>query len=161
MRGSVVGILLSLLAGLPGYCQSPSDVVISFDHIVRPRLSRRSSDPALLWLRLKNNSRAPIQVFAAAAEAGADGVEIVQEIVGTGAKPASGWISPPAHYSPVNESTIEEIQPNSDLLFSVPLNHVGPTWSLRITFQSGRQRQGTVDFTWAKVPVKERSAWKK
>lgn len=90
-------------------------------------------------------------------------MEIVHEIVeDSGAKPEPGWISPPEHYSPVNEATTVEVEPNSDLLFSVPLNHVGPWWRLRITLiRSGHQPQGTLDFTWADVPPKERSAWKK
>jgi hypothetical protein len=89
-------------------------------------------------------------------------MELVHEIVATpGARrPAAGWISPPEHYSPINEVTSVEIQPNRDLLFSVPLNHVGPAWRLQIAFQSGRHRQGTADFTWAGIPAKERSAWR-
>jgi hypothetical protein len=156
------GLLLSILTGRPGFSQNPSGVSISFDRVVRPPPSRQTSDSAQLWLRLRNNRRAPIQMLASAPEGGADGVEIVHEIVeDPGAKPASGWISPPEHYSPVNEATTLEIQPNSDQLFSVPINHVGPSWRLRITYQSGRRREGTVDFTWAGVPVKERNAWKK
>ncbi len=101
-------------------------------------------------------------MLATPAEAGSQGPEIVHEIVeDTGAKPSSDWISPPEHYSPVGEATTLEIQPKSDVLFSVPLNHVGPSWRLRITYQSARHREGTVDFTWAGVPVKERNSWKK
>jgi hypothetical protein len=156
------GLLLSILIGRPGFSQSLPGVSISFDHVVRPAPSREASDSGLLWLRLKNDSRASIQVLATAPQTGADGVEIVHEIVeDPGAKPSADWISPPQRYSPVNEATTLEIQANSNQLFSVPINHVGPSWRLRITYQSGRRREGTVDFTWADVPVKERSAWKK
>jgi len=153
---------LAALLAQTVFPESVADVSISFDHVVRPAASRQDIDSALLWLRLKNNGRGPIQVLASAPQADADGVEIVHEIIeDPGAKPTSGWISPPEHYSPVNEATTVEIQPHADLLFSVPLNHVGPAWRLRITYQSGRHREGTADFTWAGVPTKERSAWKK
>jgi len=152
----------AVAAGL-GFSQSPGGVSLTFDHVQRAS-QRNGSDPDLLSLRLRNNGGAPIRVLATASEPGAEGVEVVHEIVAASgsSKPASGWISPPAHYSPINEATTVEIQPDSDLLFSVPLNHVGPSWRLRIAFQrSGRQPQGVVDFTWANVPIKERAAWKK
>jgi len=138
-------------------------VIVAFDHVVPTATSRQKVDFALLWLRLKNNSRAPIQVLASAPEAGADGVGIVHEILkAQSAKPEPGWISPPGHYSPVNEAATVEVPPNRDLLFSVPLNHVGPSWYMRITFvRSGHQPQGTLDFTWADIPPKERASWKK
>jgi hypothetical protein len=153
-----------LLAAL---ATSPASVSISFDHVARPAAARRDVDSAVLFLRMKNNGRVPIQVFASPPQTGAGGLEVIHEIVPASgsAKPDSGWISPPDRYSPVNESTTVEIQPNTDLLFSVPINHVGPTWLLRITFESvrqkGRSQEGMVDFTWAQVPVKERGAWKK
>jgi hypothetical protein len=160
------GFVFASLLGTLGFSQSQSGVSLSFDRVVRPAASRRDSDPAVLWLRLKNNSRAPIRVLAGAAEGGAEGVELVHEIVrDSGAsKVESGWITPPSRYAPVNSTTTVEIQPKSDLLFSVPLNHVGPSWRLQITFdivrRQARQEEGTVDFTWAGVPVKERDAWK-
>jgi hypothetical protein len=158
------GLVLAALAGSSGLSQNQAGISVSFDHVQR---APRSDDPDLLWLRMKNSGHNPIQVLATAPEAGAEGVELVHEIV-QDSKPLSGWISPPEHYSPVNETTTVEIQPNTDLAFSVPLNHVGPSWLLRITFEvvnpkvrSDRQPQGTVNFTWASVPIKERSAWKK
>jgi len=152
---------LLILAGLtcPGFCHSAAPVTVSFDHLVRPAPSRRNIDTAALWLRLRNNTPAVLQVLATAPEAGGDGVELVHEIVEDGArKPGSGWISPPERYSPISEATTIQIQPHAELLFSVPLNHVGPSWRLRIAF--GPRPQDTVDFTWADVPPKERAAWK-
>jgi len=156
-------ILLAALIASPGLSQNQVAVSVAFDHVVLPTAPRQNNDTAVLWLRLRNNSRSPIQVLASAPEAGADGVEIVHEIVEAPAvKPHPGWISPPEHYSPVNEATTLDVQPASDLLFSVPLNHVGPSWRMRITFlPSGHEPQGTLDFTWADVPPKARSAWKK
>jgi hypothetical protein len=160
------GLVLATVLGQAGFGQSHNGVSLSFDHVVRPAASRKDSEIGLLWLRLKNNSGAPIRVLAGAAQDGAEGVEVVHEIVedsGSG-KPASGWIAPPSRYSPVNAATTVEIQPKSDLLFSVPLNHVGPSWRLQITFESvrpqARRQESTVDFTWAGVPAKERDAWK-
>jgi hypothetical protein len=155
-------VVAAVAAGL-GFSQSPSAVSLSFDRVQRAS-PHKDSDPDLLALRLRNNSRTPIQVLATAPEAGAQGVEVVHEIVPAPGplKLAKEWIAPPAHYSPINETTTVEIQPHSDLLFSIPLNHVGPSWRVRITFQrAGQDKQGTVDFTWEEVPIKERSAWKK
>jgi hypothetical protein len=151
----------------PGFSQIQSGVSISFDHVVRPAASRRDSDIGVLWLRLKNNSRAPIQVLAGAAEGGAEGVELVHEIVrdSPASKAAPGWITPPSRYAPVNATATLEIQPKTDLLFSVPVNHVGPSWGLQITFEfvrpEARREESTADFSWAGVPAKERDAWKK
>jgi hypothetical protein len=154
-------LVLAALTALLASAQPQPAVSLSFDHVDRATPARKNLDPGLLWLRIGNSGRTSIQVLAGAAEAGAEGVEVVHEIVSDG-KPAPGWISPPAHYSPISEATLVEIKPNSDLLFSVPLNHVGPSWRLSITFErAGRQPEGTVDFTWAGVPTKERSAWKK
>jgi hypothetical protein len=155
-------VSLGCLVGQRGYSQSPASVSLSFDHVTHPPPSRKDIDSDLLWLRIRNNSHTPIQVLATAPQTGAKGVELVHEIVRTRAKSAPGWISPPEHYSPLNEAATIKIQPNDDLLFSVPLNHVGPSWLLRVTFEfSGRQPEGTVDFTWADVPIKQRDAWKK
>jgi hypothetical protein len=41
-------------------------VFVSFDHVVRPALPPRNSDSDVPWLRIRNNSRAPIQVLATA-----------------------------------------------------------------------------------------------
>ena len=164
------GLVLAALTGKPAFPQNLSGVSISFDHVAVPPSARTDSEPDLLWLRIRNNSRTPIQVLATAPQAGAQGVELVHEIVETSgaAKPEAGWISPPERYSPINEATTLEIQPHAGLQFSVPLNHVGPSWRLRVTFEfaipkarSERQRQGTVDFTWTDIPVKERGAWKR
>jgi hypothetical protein len=156
------GFLLSiLLVNAPAIGAEKSPVSISFDHVVQPPAARRTLDPGLLYLRIKNNGRAAIQVFASPAQAGGEGVEVVHEIINTSRiRRAPGWISPPERYSPVDVATTIEIQPHSDLLFSVPLNHVGPSWLLRLTFQSGKRAEGVVDFTWADVPPNERHAWR-
>lgn len=161
MQSVRAALAFAAFTALLASAQTQAGVSISFDHVDRAAQARKNLDPGLLWLRMKNSTRASIQILASAAEAGGEGVEVVHEIVQDG-RPVPGWISPPAHYSPVNESTTLEIEPNSDLLFSVPLNHVGPYWHLRITFErAGRQPEGTVDFLWADVPAKERVAWKK
>ncbi len=133
--------------------------------------SSRALRHRIQWLcsgRLKNNRRNPIQVLVTAPEGGAESVEVVHEIVKDAGSPppASGWNPPPGHYSPVGEST--DIQPHTDLLFNVPLNHVGRSWRLRIAYEMAgpkaspaREQEGTADFTWASVPAKEHSAWKK
>jgi hypothetical protein len=166
----LTGLLIVALTGTPGISQSQLDVSVSFDHVTRAIAARRNIDSDLLWLRIRNDAHTPIQVLATAPQGDAEGVEVVHEIVLTSGsvKQAPGWISPPEHYSPINEATTVKIQPKGSLLFSAPLNHVGPSWRLRITYQfvgrkarAAGQTEGTVDFTWADVPMKERDAWKK
>ncbi len=155
-------VLLTLLGAALAAGASQPRVFVSFDHVERPPFSRRDVDPGLLYLRIKNNTRGPIHIFAGPPEASSMGVDLLHEIVEASRVPsyASGWILPPSRYSPANVVTTVDIQPNTDLLFSVPLNHVGPWWKLRIAFRSPRQPDGQVDFTWAGVPKKERGAWK-
>ncbi len=152
---TLLGSVLALGAGQPL-------VFISFDHVELPPASRRDLDPGLLYLRIRNNTRSAIHIFAGPPEASSLGVDLLHEIVEASSVPAhaSGWILPPSRYSPADVVTTVDIQPKADLLFSVPLNHVGPWWKLRIAFRSEKQPGGLVDFTWADVPIKERSAWK-
>jgi hypothetical protein len=154
--------LLTLLGAVLAAGASQPPVFVSFDHVERPPLSRRDVDPGLLYLRIRNNTRAPIHIFAGPPEASSLGVDLLHEIVEASSVPghASGWILPPSRYSPADVVTTVDIQPDTDLLFSVPLNHVGPWWKLRIAFRSERQPEGQVDFTWAGVPKNERRAWK-
>ena len=179
-------LVLAALLGKPGYSQSHADTVasnpekpsvfVSFDHVVRPALPRRDNDSGLLYLRIRNNSRAPIRVLATPPEAGAEDVELMHEIIPArirgassgSTEPESVWISPPDRYLLSDAATTVDIQPGADLLFSVPINHVGPSWFLRLTFQfvqskirSGRQPESHADFTWADVPKNERPAWRK
>jgi hypothetical protein len=152
-------------------------VFVSFDRVGRPPLAPGNGQSDLLWLRIRNNSRVPIEVNAVDPEADAGGVEVMHEIVkaadlqGYSSGPpnsSTGWISAPEHYSPIDVATTVRIEPGKDLRFSVPLNHVGPSWYFRLTFQfalpsvrSGRQPQGVVDFEWSDVPTGERKAWKR
>jgi hypothetical protein len=152
-------------------------VFVSFDRVGRPPLAPGNGHSDLLWLRIRNNSRVPIEVNAVEPEADTGGVEVMHEIVkaadlqGYSSVPpnsSTGWISAPERYSPIDVATTVRIEPGKDLPFSVPLNHVGPSWYLRLTFQfvlpsvrSGRQPQGVVDFEWTDVPTSERKAWKR
>jgi hypothetical protein len=155
-------VLITLLGSLLASGAGHPLVFISFDHVERPPASRRDLDPGLLYLRIRNNGRAAIHIFAGPPEASSLGVDLLHEIVETSSVPAhaSGWVLPPSRYSPADVVTTVEIQPKADLLFSVPLNHVGPWWKLRIAFRSEKQPDGLVDFTWADVPKNERHAWK-
>jgi hypothetical protein len=151
-------------------------VFVSFDRVGRPPMAPGNGGSDLLWLRIRNNSRVPIEVNAIEPEADTGGVEVMHEVVkaadlqGFSSGPpnsSAGWISPPEHYLPIDVATTMRIEPGMDLRFSVPLNHVGPSWYFRLTFQfvlpsvrSGRQPQGVVDFEWADVPTSERKAWK-
>jgi hypothetical protein len=153
-------------------------VFISFNRVAGPQSASKGEDSGRLWLRIENNSRVPIEVLARQVQPNADGLEVAHEVVKasdlngypSGPTPsASGWISPPERNSPIpiDVATAVRINSGSDLLFRVPLNHVGPSWYLQLRFQflftalrSGRQPQGIVDFTWADIPASERRAWK-
>ena len=57
----------------------------------------------------------------------------------------------------------QQIKPGSDLLFSVPINHLGPTWHLEVTFGLDVPGSGytigphnTVSFFWKDLPEKYR-----
>jgi hypothetical protein len=179
-------VALAALTGEAVFSQSRTDtfvidpekpfVFISFDHVALPSSPPGNDGSNLLWLRIRNNSRVPIQVRTIAPEEGAEGVEVMHEIVEASkaagyasgsVRVPSGWISPPDHYLPIDVFSTANIEPGTDLPFSIPLNHVGPSWYLRTTFQfvlprvrAGRQPSGLVDFTWADIPATEQRAWK-
>lgn len=130
-----------------------------------------------LWLRFVNNCRLPIVV--AIFDAGADnlGVGVFDEVIPvTGKLPIidyGGPIKPKPNAPPQEEppkgyfapdvisTTI--IPPRKDLLFSVPLNHVGPAWYLQVRFYFALPGEGygtgpysVVSFDWQDIPEKFR-----
>ncbi len=151
--------------------QSRPYVYIQFDH-VGPRVPVSEVEPAIgVWLRIKNNSRVPIQVSIFDLGTKDTGVGVLDEIVPVpGIAPPCGSggsaIRPPIGYQ-VDVATPATIPPGHDLLFSVPISHVAQWWYLRVRFglvlpaaMSGRQPYSFVDFAWSDIPDKDRAAWK-
>jgi hypothetical protein len=129
-----------------------------------------------VWLRVVNNSRIPIIVGTFDTETPNPGIGVFDEVVSSGLPKGLGTGSdskdvpqakytaaaPPKGYSSENYSTAT-IKPGSDLLFSVPINHLGPTWHLEVTFGLDVPGSGytigphnTVSFFWKDLPEKYR-----
>jgi hypothetical protein len=156
-------------------------VYLKFDHVgEREPLSQDELSKGL-WLRLVNNCRIPIVV--AIFDTGPDnrGVGVFDEVVPilnkrllpvsdlpdqrkTQTEPAEPTQEePPEGYSPPDFISTTIIPPRRDLLFSVPLNHVGPTWYLQIRFYFALPGDGygtgpysVVSFDWQDIPEKFR-----
>jgi hypothetical protein len=124
-----------------------------------------------LFLRLRNNMRAPIVVFTQAFKPDGTG-EIAHVIVDRSQTeivipefPAPReWIERPVVW-PLHVGSSERIAPGESFRFVVPWNHVGPDWSIEFRFSfdlpaKGRQPQGVVAFTWDDIPARVRDAWR-
>jgi len=152
---------------------------IKFDHVADRKKPSPDESPKGLWLRLVNNCRVPIAVTANGPEAGEPGVTIEYDVVQIsilgmphlGRFPDSLGSSHPAQEStpdvnakPPRGYSIEvgsslTIPPGEDLLFSVPLNTVSPSWFLQIPFHFQLPGARTVqpptilvDFGWQNLP---------
>jgi hypothetical protein len=176
MSRLVVAALL-VLASIACAQQKPSALVldrsrplvdIGFERIDR---SGAGGEGPILLLRLRNNLRCPIRVFSTNGSV-AGSIEVRHEIerldslAGVPSGPPVGpkWIGPPPQLIGSDIGGDEKIEPGGSLLFSVPWNHVGPTWSMKLTFRfdlpvAGRQPVGVVDYTWTDVPPRIRAAW--
>ena len=127
----------------------------------------------LLFLRLRNNLRAPIVVRTGAFNPDGTG-QIDHGIVDhrfligapTPEFPARReWIEPPVVLGLGDVGGVERVRPGESFRFVVPWDHVGPDWSIEFRFSfdlpaKARQPQGVVAFTWDDVPVRVRDAWR-
>jgi hypothetical protein len=164
-----------------GFLIDPSKhyVYLKFDHVGdREPLSPDETTKGL-WLRLVNNCRIPIVVAIFNTGTTDPGVGVYDEVVPhpsrlpilsfphrgeRQSKPATPvQEAPPAGYSPPDVISTTIISPGKDLLFSVPLNHVGPSWSLQIRFYLalpgdayGSGPYSVVFFYWQDIPEKFR-----
>jgi hypothetical protein len=157
-------------------------VYLKFDHVGDRKPLAPNETTKGLWLRLVNNCQIPITVAIFNTEnAGPDhGVGIYDEVVPLGIKgltvrfggPAenrpkptalSKEASPPPGYPLPDVFSTTTISPGESLLFNLPLNHVGPSWSLQIRFylelpgdSYGTGPYSVVSFDWQDVPEKFR-----
>ena len=164
VRGSISPIMIRVLllvicfAATSMAQQKPSDIVLdasrpyvylAFDHVGPRKPLVPSEAPEGLWLRLVNNCRVPITVKVYGGNSDNSGISIFDEVIRNysegvvvsstvdvgevlaGPPPAKPL---PRGYSSELYSTIQ-ILPGKDLLFSVPRNHVGPDWFMRVKFR--------------------------
>jgi hypothetical protein len=163
-------------------------VYLQFDHI-GPRKPIQHGEPSTgLWLRIVNNCRVPVIVGTFGITTGDVGVGVIDEViredrggvrveaegaaiptvpVGSDSAPekpkATKPMSVPEGYSAEVHSATR-IPPGESLLFSVPINHVGSDWFMRVRFtlavsgaQVGNVPYSYVDFYESQIPLKSRS----
>jgi hypothetical protein len=112
---------------------------LKFDHVGERQPIPGEERAQGLWLRLVNNCRIPIVVATFNYGEGTSSVGVYHEVVrvtrkGVPNSPDSSQTEPPSGYplSELIETTT--IAPGANLLFSVPLDHVGPFWYLQVRF---------------------------
>jgi hypothetical protein len=150
-----VSLLVICLAATSMAQQKPSDFVLdasrpyvylAFDHVGPRKPLVPNEGPEGLWLRLVNNCRVPISVKVYGENSDNSSISIFDEVIRNYSEGVvvSSTVDveealPPAKplprgYSSELYSTIQ-ILPGKDLLFSVPRNHVGPDWFMRVKFR--------------------------
>jgi hypothetical protein len=144
-------------------------VYIEFDH-TGPRQPLRPDELARgLWLRLVNNSVLPIIVRAHSSITDPD-MTILEDVITPQTRmiPKSGlpdYGPMPRGYATASDVTsLLTINPGKEVLFSVPVNHVGPAWFLQVSFQfdlppaehGAAQPVCYAGFTWDDIPKKSR-----
>jgi hypothetical protein len=129
--------------------QSKPYVYLKFDHIGPRKPLRNGEGNTGLWLRVVNNCRIPIVFLGSDASPGEPGVSLMDEVVEK--EPMLQIYSPEeedeiqrreklreSKYRPEGYSSetsgVVRVQPGTDILFSVPLNHVDDNWYMRVKF---------------------------
>lgn len=133
-----------------------------------------------LWIRLVNNCRVPLVVATFDPGTGDPGMGVFDEVVpsvakgpklhlgGTKSSSSQPRIASkaPEGYSLPDAFSSTRIPPGESILFSVPANHVGPSWSMQIRFylspskeEYGSGPYSVVTFDWVDVPEQFRTAW--
>jgi hypothetical protein len=129
---------------------------VKFDHIGKG-VKRSDEEPDLrIWLRLTNNCRLPITVRTfEVPDGGLEDEQGVMDMIVAIEPPrgpvfigtrADGTVMGPEPFVKATPDELphdywfevgsaQAIEPGTDLLFSVPINHVGPRWSFEIPFE--------------------------
>jgi hypothetical protein len=170
MRGLVLATMFTATGLSMALAQAPPKlalnaekpiVYIEFDH-AGPRTPVQEGEPAKgLWLRLVNNSTIPIVVQANGTSTDPNMTILPDTIIAVkGRIPKSGPVKRaiPSGYAS-DTGTPLTIEPGKSLVFSVPSNHVSPTWSMQVPFQfslpavkEGVQPVCLAEFTWGDIP---------
>jgi hypothetical protein len=144
-------------------------VYIEFDHS-GPREPLRPDEPSRgLWLRLVNNSVFPIMLRVHGSLTDPD-TPVLQDIITPQMRmiPKAGLPDygpmPRGYATGSDVASLLTINPGKEVLFSVPVNHVGPGWFLQISFQfdlppvkgGASQPVCYAAFAWDDIPEKSR-----
>jgi hypothetical protein len=158
-------------------------VYLKFDHLGRRERLGGDEVSKGLWIRLVNNCRVPVIVATFDPGTGDPGSGIYDEVVPAAAKgpilhSEGGQKKPlrssrltsakmPKGYSLPDTFSTASISPGESILFSVPANHVSPSWSLEIRFYLGPPGSlfgsgpySVLSFDWVDIPEQFRAAWK-
>ena len=123
-------------------------VYLKFDHLGKRQRLNGDQVSQGLWIRLVNNCRIPVIVATFDPGTSDPGVGVYDEIVakrehgpmpqlGRQPRHSAGQEPIPEGYAPSDTYSTTRVLPGGDVLFSVPANHVGPSWSLHIRFYLG------------------------
>jgi hypothetical protein len=130
--------------------QSKPYVYLKLDHIGLRKPIQNGESNTGLWLRVVNNCRIPIVFESFSMPPGVHGVGLIDEVVEN--EPVLQIYSTPEEgkdiqrheklrklkHKPEGYSSetagVVRVQPGTDILFSVPLNHVDDDWYMRVKF---------------------------
>jgi hypothetical protein len=155
-------------------------VYLEFDHVAPRRPIKEGEPPTGLWLRIVNNCRVGIRIGTFGSSGDDAGIGVLHEVVPyahrvrvevqysvpmvpaepepADEQPRPAKPTPPEGYWAEVHSTTR-IGPGESVLFSVPTNHVGEKWFMRVLFtlDVSRPRVGNgpysyVDFSETQIP---------
>ena len=158
-------------------------VYLKFDHVGRRERLEGDEISQGLWMRLVNNCRLPVIVATFNPGTNDPGVGIYDVVVpimvkgptlhlerGKNGQHGPSRISRtkvPKGYSLPDTFSTASISPGESILFSVPANHISPSWSLEIRFylappatHYGSGPYSVLSFDWIDIPEQFRAAWK-
>jgi hypothetical protein len=154
--------------------QAKPYVYIAFDHSGRRKPLGPGESKQGFWLRFVNNCRVPVTIGTFGTGTGDPGIGVLDEVVpipttgfgGIPEAPETGPSKPTAsppegYYAEVHSSMT--VHPGENVLFSVPSDHLSPSWYLRVRFTLDVPRAKVVDrpynqpysyadFRWEQLP---------
>lgn len=149
-------------------------VYIKFYRLAERRPVSDTESRTGLWLRLTNNCRVPVIVRTFDPGTEDQGVAVEYDVIpvvipiqggpvgSSKSSKVEGEKEVPKGYS-FDVGSVTTIPPGTDLLFSVPANHVNPSWYVRVKFEFGlpktnlgAQPVSYVTFSWSDIPAQYR-----
>jgi hypothetical protein len=156
-------------------------VYIAFDHAGNRKPLGQGESAQGFWLKFVNNCRVPVTVATFETGTGDPGIGVLHDVVPyqtsrvkgipgpqaetsskAGDGPSESATKPPEGYSAEVSSTTT-VAPGESVQFSVPFNHLSPSWYLRVRFtlavspnRIGDQPYSYADFRWEQLPDSEK-----
>ena len=116
-----------------------------------------------IWIRLHNNSIYPIGVDTYHVDSSKSEIALRHAVASVGPPTIPSRI--PVGYDTADVGSTVTLKSGGSLLFSVPAEHVGPDWYVRIRFEfelsrapKGRTPTMFADFVWTDIPVDRQKA---